>query len=194
MADEKSMKPIADLLFEARSLKNLPRSGFHFLGAGRESVAEHVYSTSFIAFVMSRMEPEVDALRLISMCLVHDLPEARIGDLNSVQKAYVQADEPLALSDAMEGVAFGPHIAQLVEEYNAGASREARLARDADQIALVLELKDLSDIGCSPPRDWLPHVMNRLQTETGKALAAAVMATRRDAWWWQAASSRETPA
>ena len=83
------MKRIADLLFEARMLKEIPRSGLHFLGAGRESVAEHVYSTTFIAYVMSRLNPEVDGLKLISMCIVHDLAEARIGDLNSVQKAYV---------------------------------------------------------------------------------------------------------
>jgi putative hydrolase of HD superfamily len=63
------------------------------------------------------------------------------------------------------------------------------LARDADQIALILELKDLKDIGYEPPNDWLPHVLTRLQTETGKALAAAVMATRRDSWWWEAAAS-----
>jgi putative hydrolase of HD superfamily len=36
------MKRIADLLFEARILKEIPRSGFHFLGVGRESIAEHV--------------------------------------------------------------------------------------------------------------------------------------------------------
>jgi putative hydrolases of HD superfamily len=183
------MKPIADLLFEARMLKNLPRSGFSFLGVGRESVAEHVYSATFIAYIMSQLQPEVDALKLVSLCLVHDLPEARIGDLNSVQKAYVRADEPRAVEDALGSLPFGPHIRDLIEEYNAGTSTEARLARDADQIALILELKDLRDIGFLPPQDWLPHVLNRLQTETGKALASAVMSTRRDAWWWDAAAS-----
>ena len=37
------MENLADLLFEAKMLKEIPRSGFQFLGAGRESVAEHVY-------------------------------------------------------------------------------------------------------------------------------------------------------
>ena len=87
------MKDIANLLFEAAHLKRTPRSGFNFLGAGRESVAEHTFCTLFIAWVMARMEPGVDALRLISMCLVHDLPESRIGDINYVQKQYVTADE-----------------------------------------------------------------------------------------------------
>jgi putative hydrolases of HD superfamily len=183
------MKRIADLLFEARMLRHIPRSGFQFLGAGRESVAEHVYSTTFIAFVMAEMRPEIDRLKLVSMCLVHDLPEARTGDLNAVQKAYVRADEPKAMADAFQGVPFGNDLRGLLEEYARGVSPEAKLARDADQISLILELKDLKDIGYRPPDDWLPHVLERLQTDTGKTLAQAVLDTRRDSWWWSAAAS-----
>ncbi len=185
------MKRIADLLFEARMLKDVPRSGFHFLGAGRESIAEHVYSTTFIAFVMSQLRPEIDARRLICMCLLHDLPEARTGDLNSVNKAYVRADEPRAVADLVQGLAFGTQIQELIEEYTAGSSQEAKLARDADQLALILELKDLDDIGYRSPQTWLPHVLDRLHTETGRSLAGAIMGTRRDAWWWPAAQARE---
>ena len=92
------MKRIVELIMEAGFLKHLPRSGYQFLGAGRESVAEHVYTTTFIAFVLSFLDTQVDARRLISMCLVHDLPEARTGDLNYVQKHYVQANETEALT------------------------------------------------------------------------------------------------
>ena len=185
------MKRIADLLFEARMLKDIPRSGFHFLGAGRESIAEHVYSTTFIAFVMSQLHPDIAARKLICMCLLHDLPEARIGDLNSVNKAYVRADESRAVGDLVQGLPFGDQIRELIEEYTAGGSQEAQLARDADQLALILELKDLDDIGHRPPQTWLPHVLNRLQTQTGRELAGAIMSTRRDAWWWPAAQARQ---
>jgi putative hydrolase of HD superfamily len=186
------MKRIADLLFEARMLKSIPRSGLQFLGAGRESVAEHVYAVAFTGYVMTRLNPDVDALKLITMCLVHDLPEARIGDLNSVQKTYIRPDEPRAVADAIRALPFGAQLKALIDEYNAGVSPEARLARDADQISLILELKDLDDIGYRPPQDWLPHVLNRLKTETGKMLASAIMSTRRDNWWWEAAASRES--
>jgi putative hydrolase of HD superfamily len=186
------MKRIAELLFEARMLRHIPRSGFQFLGVGRESVAEHVYSTTFIAYTMAQMHPELDRLKLMSMCLVHDLPEARTGDLNSVQKAYVSADEQQAVADALDGVAFADELRSLLEEYACGSSPEAQLARDADQISLIIELKDLKDIGHRPPDDWLPHVLGRLRTPTGKALAQAVLDTRRDSWWWAAAAARES--
>ena len=177
------MKNIANLLFEAKMLKEIPRSGFHFLGSGEESIAEHIYSTTFIAYVLAQLQPAVDALKLISMCIVHDLAEARTGDLNSVHKVYVKADETKALEDTTEGLPFGSAITDLVEEFNQNTSLEARLAHDADQLALILELKYLSDIGYTPPATWLPHVLDRIQTKIAKDISRAIMETHRDDWW-----------
>ena len=177
------MKKIVDLLFEAKILKEIPRSGYQFLGAGKESVAEHSFSTAFIAYVMSQLEPEVDALKLISMGLIHDLAEARVGDLNTVHKQYVTADETKALEDATRGLAFGQNLKSLMQEYNEGLSTEARLAHDADQLALILELKDLMDIGYKPPNSWIENVTKRVKTKIGKKIARAVMETQRDSWW-----------
>ena len=177
------MKNIANLLFEAKMLKEIPRSGFHFLGSGKESIAEHTFSTTFIAYVMSQLEPAIDALKLITMCLVHDLPEARIGDLNTVHKTYVTANEAKAIKDTTEGLPFGPSMVDLIDEFNEGNSPEAKLAYDADQLSLVLELKYLLDIGYVPPDTWLPHVLKRLKTEIAKKIAQSIMETNRDDWW-----------
>ena len=177
------MKNIANLLFKANILKNIPRSGYHFLGAGKESVAEHSFSVSFIAFVMSQIEPDVDALKLIAMSLVHDLPEAKTGDLNYVQKKYVTADENKAVNDIIRNLPFGTKIRDLIEEFNACRSIESKLAHDADQLALILDLKSLSDIGYEPPKKWLPYALKRLKTKTGQTLAESIMQTEWDAWW-----------
>ncbi len=177
------MKNIANLLFEVRMLKQIPRSGYHFLGAGNESVAEHCFSVTFIAYMMSQMESDVDAMKLISMCLIHDLPEARIGDLNTVNKNYVTADETKALEDAIKGLAFGTDLSDLFNEFRDRRTREAKLAHDADQLALILELKDLMDMGYKPPESWIQNVISRLETETGQKIAKAILDTRRDAWW-----------
>jgi putative hydrolase of HD superfamily len=177
------MKDIANLLFEAKMLKEIPRSGFHFLGAGQESIAEHTFSTTFIAYVMAQLDPEIDALKLITMCLVHDLAEARTGDLNTVNKTYVTADEAKALEDTTRHLPFGSSMTGLIKEFNENHSTEAQLAHDADQLALILELKYLSDIGYAPPDTWLPHVLKRIKTKIAKKIAQSIMQTHRDDWW-----------
>jgi putative hydrolase of HD superfamily len=177
------MKNIADLLFEAKILKEIPRSGFFFLGKGKESVAEHSFLVTFIAYVMSEIIPDIDASRLITMCLVHDLPEARIGDLNYVQKKYVAADENQAVKDTTKDLPFGPSVADLIRDFKEGQSLESRLARDADQLALCLELKSFMDMGFEPSGKWLSSVSKRLKTKAGKKLYESIIKTKQDAWW-----------
>ncbi len=170
-------------MMEACFLKHIPRSGYQFLGAGRESVAEHVYSTTFIAFILSLLEPQVDSQRLITMCLVHDLPETRTGDLNYVQKHYLEKDEARALADTLQDLPFGHHIDALITEFNTNVTLEAQLAHDADQLALIIDLKSLKDVGYQTPQTWLPHVEKRLKTKVGQQLAKAVLTEEWDGWW-----------
>ena len=177
------MKHIANLLFEARKLKHIPRSGYQFLEVGKESAAEHSFMTVFIAYVMARMNPDVDADRLIRMSLLHDLPEARTGDLNYVQKQYVNANEARAVNKSTKHLPFGPEMAALIDEFTRGETPEAALARDADQISFLLDLKALMDMGHAAPRKWIKHVANRIQTQTGKDLVETIMKTDSDAWW-----------
>ncbi len=177
------MKHLSNLLFEAKILKYIPRSGFPFLGAGRETVAEHSFSVTFIGYVISRLVPGVDALRLISMCLVHDLPEARTGDLNYVNKKYVTANEQQAIRDAVRHVSFGEDMVGMVMEFKQQETMEARLAHDADQLAFILDLKSISDTGHATPEQWIPVVRKRLKTDIGRELAEAVLNTKWDAWW-----------
>jgi putative hydrolase of HD superfamily len=92
------------------------------------------------------------------MCLFHDLPEARVGDLNYVQKQYVSADEVKSLGHTLDGIPFGTDIGALIQEFNDNQTLEAHLAHDADQLALLVDLKSLEDVGYRTPRSWLPHV------------------------------------
>ena len=179
------MKNVADLLFEAKILKHVPRAGFHFLGAGRETVAEHSFSVTFIAYIMSLMLPDIDALKLITMCLVHDLPEARTGDHNYVHKRYVSVDEEQAISDSVRNIEFGKPLVDVFMEFKEQATLVSQLAHDADQLAFILDLKSISDTGHSTPDQWLPVVIKRLKTDIGRQLADSIMKTRWDAWWME---------
>jgi putative hydrolases of HD superfamily len=181
--EKMGIKDVADFLFEGRLLKKIPRSGFQFLGDGKESVAEHCFSTTLIAYVISQLEPDINVEKLLSMCLVHDLAEARIGDLNYVQKMYVTVDENKAVSHMTRDLPFGDHLAKLINEYNQKKSKEAQLAHDADQLALILELKNMSDLGKTHADKWLAQVIQRLNTDIGKYLADAILNREQDSWW-----------
>jgi putative hydrolase of HD superfamily len=184
------MKKMADLLYEARMLKELPRSGFHFLGSGRESVAEHTFLTTFAGYVLGRMCPDSDGAKIVLMCLMHDLGEARTGDLNYVQKKYVTSREKEAVSDMVSGVSFGKDIEALYDEYEVGETQEAKLAHDADQLSLIVELKVLMDQGRKGPETWLPHVVKRIKTDAGRQLAQEILDTDSDGWWFEEKNNR----
>lgn len=178
------MKNIANFLFEAGMLKRTPRSGFQFLGTGAESVAEHIFRTTYIGYALGRMAPEIDVNRLIKICLFHDLPEARTGDLNYVNKKYVIADEEKAVKDLAVTLPFGDEIRELIREYEEGKTEEAKLAKDADQLEMILALKEYKDLGNKYADEWLCFSMKRLQTESAKSLARTILETDSSLWWF----------
>jgi len=178
------LKRIAGFLFEVGMLRRTQRSGFNFLGSGRQSVAEHSLRVVYIGYVLSRMEKGIDEEKLLKMCLFHDLCEARTGDLNYVHKRYVKADEEKALADTADGLPFGSEIMEIVTEFNQHQTPEARLAADADQLDMILELKEHQDIGNRYASQWLPYVQERLVTDAGRSLARAILETDWAAWWF----------
>jgi putative hydrolase of HD superfamily len=179
------MKRIADLLFEVGMLKRTPRTGYRFLGTGEESVAEHLFSTAFIGYVLAQLEQGVDTFKVVKMCLFHDLPEARTGDQNYVYKKYVQVDEERATEDLAAGLPFAEELTGLIAEFNAHETQEALLSHDADQLALLLQLKEHKDLGSRYADEWLRNNARRLQTDVGKRVAEAILETDLSAWWFQ---------
>ncbi len=177
------MKPVVNLLFEVRILKDIIRSGYAFLGSGKESIAEHSFMTAFICFAMAKMDTDIDGEKLVAMALVHDIAEARTGDFNYVEKKYSQVDEAKAISHLKKHLSFGNDIKHLIDEFNKGETKEAKLANDADQLSFILELKKISDIGSKGPETWLPVILKRLKTQMGKELAETILETRWDEWW-----------
>lgn len=179
------MESIADFLFEVGMLSKTPRSGYQFLGSGRESVAEHVLRTVFIGYALCKLDPSLNELRVLKMCILHDLPEARTGDMNYVNKKYVEVNEAKAVRELTEGLFFGGDIRQAIDEFNARETREAKTARDADQIALILQLKECGDLGNKYSDEWIQYALQRLVTEEGKVLAARIIQTDSSHWWFK---------
>lgn len=178
------LKRMVEFMFEVGMLKKTPRTGYQFLGTGGESVADHSFRTAVIGYVLASMHPEADRGKVILMCLFHDFPEARTGDHNYVNKKYVVVDEDKAIQDQLTGLPFGDEVSRLLREFNAIETLESRLSKDADQLDLILELKEQLDLGNRHAEEWLSFALKRLLTESGKRLASEIMTTERDSWWF----------
>jgi putative hydrolase of HD superfamily len=179
------MKDIANFLFETGMLSKTPRTGFQFLGSGDESVAEHILRTLYVAFVLCNMAPDADEGRVLKLCLFHDLPEARTGDMNYVNKKYVAVNEEKAVRELTEGLPFGDEITSAIDEFNAHGTTEAIIAHDADQLALILLLKECGDLGNSYSREWIAFACKRLRSENAKKLAECILQTDSAEWWFK---------
>lgn len=179
------MKNIANFLFEVGMLKKTPRTGFQFLGSGGESVADHSFRTAIIGYVLAKDDNAADLRRVVLMCLFHDLAEARTGDHNYVNKRYVQVAEEQASADLLQGLRIGEGILQLLREFNRGETVEARMARDADQLDLILELKEQKDLGNPYAEEWLSYALKRLVSDGAKRLASEIMETDSTDWWFE---------
>lgn len=181
----------ARYLFEVGMLNRTPRSGFQFLGSGDQSVAEHTNRMLHVALLLARAGGKrVDELRLLQLVLYHDLPEARTGDQNYVHRRYVHEDLEKLLDDAAPVWPEGGAIAAAVREFEAAESAEARLAKDADQLELLLTLKELQDLGNPHTRDWIDAAVQRLKTDAAKKLAAEILETKWDEWWYHDKNDR----
>jgi putative hydrolase of HD superfamily len=179
------MRDIVNFLFEVGMLKKTPRTGYQFLGSGCESVAEHVLRTIFIGYALCKLEPEADEARVIKMCLLHDLPEARTGDMNYVNKKYVTVDEAKAVKELTETLFFGSDIRSAIDEFNEKNTLESMLAHDADQLALIYQLKECGDLGNKYSREWIEFAAQRLSTEKAKKMAGAILETDSSEWWFK---------
>ena len=174
---------LADFLFECGMLRKTPRTGYQFLGSGAENVAEHSFRTAIIGFVLAQMAG-ANKERTALMCLFHDLHEARTGDFNYVNHIYNSTQRTRALADALSGTGLGGDLMPLWEELEETESVESHLAQDADQLDLILNLKEQSALGNAYADKWLAAAVKRFRTPEGKKLAKTVMETDHTDWWF----------
>lgn len=176
---------IAKFLFELGMLKKMPRLGYPFLGSGGESIADHSFRVAFIAHILALMANHPDPAKIVIMALVHDIQEARTGDHNYVHKRYVSVNEEKAFADATENLPWKELYRAYWDEYRSGSSEASKLVHDADQLDLLLELKEQKDLGNPYASKWIKYLLKRLSTEQGKLLSESILKTDWTDWWFK---------
>ncbi|SFU98748.1 putative hydrolases of HD superfamily [Methylobacterium sp. 174MFSha1.1] len=131
-----------DFLRRAEALKSTLRSGATASGR-QESTAEHTWRLCLMAMVLADGVAGIDGLKLIKTCLVHDLGEAVGGDIpatdpRAADKSAQERHDLLALTATLPP-ARRDEILALWEEYEAGTSPEAVLAKGFDKLETILQ-------------------------------------------------------
>ena len=80
-----NVRDYLDILHVAEKLKDTPRHCTTTNGR-TESVAEHSWRISLMAFLLRNEFPELDIDKVIRMCLIHDLGECFTGDIPTFKK------------------------------------------------------------------------------------------------------------
>ncbi len=177
-------KAVSNFLFETGMLKKTVRTGYAFLGSGGESVAEHSFRVAIIGHILSEITGHNDPYRVILMCLLHDLHEARTGDQNYVHKQYVKTEERKAYWDATRGLPCEKLYRDLWMEYDKKETMTSLIAHDADQLDLLIELKEQLDLGNRYAEKWIKYLLERLNLEESRHLAREILETDWTSWWF----------
>lgn len=134
------------LLLRANQLKLVPRSGWVMRGiADAESVSDHSFGVAFIALILAQMlERSIDMSKLLTIALLHDLPEAVLSDIPSPASRYLSSAakreaERDVLSALLQEVPKGGQWQVWWREYEEQTSIEGRLVRDADRLDMLLQ-------------------------------------------------------
>jgi putative hydrolase of HD superfamily len=140
---------IVEFLRLAEQLKHTLRTGYAADGR-QESVAEHSWRLALMAMLLLHEFPELDAGKVLRMCLIHDLGEAIGGDIPAPEQARRRAEDPSAgkavqerrdLVTLLEPLppALQLEITMLWDEYEGAASPEARLVKALDKLETILQ-------------------------------------------------------
>ena len=163
-------------------LKGLYRQGWLKRGVpeGRaESVADHSFGTALLAVLLAdtlRTDPDfagLDRQRCIEMALVHELGEVYVGDLTPVdgvsrEDKYRQERE--AFIKVVEGLPNGKELLTLWEDFETGASPEARFIRQLDRLEMGIQAALLKAEGYQRMDEFLKSAHKTVTHKNLKAI------------------------
>ncbi len=184
---------IVRFLFEMGTMRKLPRMHRQPLLTDdmSDNIATHSYRVTLIGWFLARME-SVDPYKVVMMCLSHDMGEVRTGDHNWIHKRYVKIFENEINDEQLGALPFGD-LREIADEYDKRESKEAIIAKEADLLDQLFLLREYVWQGNKEALIWLEgkqgegerkdDKLEKFKTESGRALAKAVLAEDPSSWW-----------
>jgi 5'-deoxynucleotidase len=144
----------ANSLFRAAGiLKTIRRAGWAKKAGiqNAESVADHSFRMAIIGAYLAGVMG-LDSGKIVTMCLIHDLGESKIGDLTPEEKPSSKEHRMMEGKALMEILSrlpkkprkkFSTYWRELVEN----KTREAKLVWGIDKLEMGLQMKDYAALG-----------------------------------------------
>ncbi len=136
----------------AEQLKDTTRHCYTSEGR-HESVAEHSWMMTLMAYFMKDEFQDLDMGKVIEMCIIHDLGECFTGDIPTFEKNEAQEEvEENLLQEWVNSLPqpYADEMTALYAEMSALQTKEAKLYKAIDNLEAVIQ-HNLSDI-----HTWLP--------------------------------------
>lgn len=153
-------RTLLNILTTAERLKDTTRHCYTS-GGRHESVAEHSWMMTLMAFFLRDEFPEADMDKVIRMCIIHDLGECFTGDIPTFDKTAAHEEKEEDLLTAWVNTLPQPQreeMTALYAEMNALQTQEAKIYKAIDKMEAVVQ-HNLSDIST-----WIPHEYQLNQT------------------------------
>lgn len=181
------MQNITNFFYELGQLKRVKRSGWWTINIkDPESVAEHSFRAVMIGYILAKLE-KADDKKVMLMCLVQDIPEARLNDLHKIGQRYIdfKEAEKKALKEQVSVLPdeIKKEILEAFDSYQNDKSKEGVVARDADLLENAIQAKEYLEVGYKDAQNWIDNVRKLLKTESAKKILGLVEKMKSTEWW-----------
>ncbi|WP_373221059.1 HD domain-containing protein [Mediterraneibacter gnavus] len=176
------VRELLNALIITERLKDTTRHCYTSKGR-HESVAEHSWMMTIMAFFMKNEFPDVDMNKVIQMCIIHDLGECFTGDIPTFMKTKEhECTEKNLLNEWVESLpkATKVEMKALYKEMEERKSIESKIYKAIDSLEALIQ-HNFSDISTWSENEFalnLTYADDRV--EFSKYLSALRNAIRED--------------
>ncbi len=142
-----------DVMHVTERLKDAVRHSYSS-GGRRESVAEHSWRITLMAYFLQDEFPDADMNKVMEMCLIHDLGECFTGDIPAFLKTNADEQVEEQLLSQWVGSLPEPYRTRMHDRYaemEALETREAKIYKALDKMEAVLQHNE------APLSTWIPR-------------------------------------
>jgi 5'-deoxynucleotidase YfbR-like HD superfamily hydrolase len=133
------------------------------------------------------MEGDADPEKVVTIHMIHDNAETRIGDQDKVAARYYLNGEAEAKAfieqTALLSEAIQKKWQEYFDEYENRTTKEGIVAKDADWLEQAFQAKEYVDTGYRAAQNWIDNVAEAVETESAKKIVAEMQKTEFTEWY-----------